>query len=281
MSRRALICLALLGGSAAAAQTPPTTATPAPAAATAAPHGEATPQITVDGRQGPRYPLFVSPMGEPFRGGEAPEKDWFAGVDRNQDGQLSRTEFLADAMRFFHTLDLDHNGEIGPGEIDRYEQDLLPEIGAGGGGGFGDGPPPPGAGRPGGGRRGGGMGGGHRGGMGGGGMGGGGMGGMGDGPPPGGGGPKPGYTYHAAGAGRFGYIATPEPVTAADTDLNRSVSDKEFVDAAGRRFALLDTNGDGAITAKELPKLMRPRFRDRGGKGEHKGDRGPPPPDGN
>jgi hypothetical protein len=81
--------------------------------------------------------------------------------------------------------------------------------------------------------------------------------------------------YHAAGAGRFGYIATPEPVTAADTDLNRSVTDKEWIEAAGRRFALLDTNGDGVITAKELPKLAAPRFGRRGKPGK---EEGPPPP---
>ncbi|MDO6413176.1 EF-hand domain-containing protein [Sphingomonas sp. BIUV-7] len=264
MDRRAIAVLALLGATAAAAQTPP-----------AEPSG----QITVDGRpQRPRFGrLFVSPMGEPFRGGEAPEKDWFAGVDANHDGQLTRTEFMADAMRFFATLDLNHDRTIGPTEIDNYEQIVLPEIGAGGDG-PGEGPPREG-GRPpgGGGRHGGGMGrggGGMGGGRGeGGGMGGGGPpdGGM-SGGPPAGGGAKAGYQYRASGAGRFGYIATPEPVTAADTDLNRSVTDKEFVDAAGRRFALLDTNGDGVITPKELPKLAAPHFRRRGGQD------GPPPP---
>jgi hypothetical protein len=99
------------------------------------------------------------------------------------------------------------------------------------------------------------------------------MGGPGGGEGGSGGGSSPAYMYRASGAGRFGYIATPEPVTAADTDLNRSVSDKEWVDAAGRRFALLDANGDGVVTAKELPKLATPRFgRRKPGK-----DQGPPP----
>ncbi|WP_293973776.1 EF-hand domain-containing protein [Sphingomonas sp.] len=275
-----MAALVLLGASMASAQTPPAESSDPGAAE----------QITVDGRR-PRFGrLFVSPMGEPFREGEAPEKDWFAGVDTNHDGKITRTEFIADAMRFFGTLDIDHNHAIGPTEIDRYEQEIVPEIGAGGDG-PGDGPPGGMGGRPpgGGGRHGGGMGGGPPGGGMGGGMGGGGPpdGGMGGGGPPGGGGGPPGgggggsgkssYMYHASGAGRFGYIATPEPVTAADIDLNRSVTDKEFVEAAGRRFALLDANGDGEIVAKELPKLAKPRFRPRGGKGGPGGDRGPPP----
>jgi Ca2+-binding EF-hand superfamily protein len=272
MHPRTIAVLAALGASVASAQTPP---------------AGTTQQITVEGRPEPRPrsgSLFVSPMGEPFRDGEHPERAWFAGVDANHDGQLTRSEFIADAMRFFATLDVDHNHAIGPTEIDRYEQEIVPEIGVGGGDGFA--PPRNGGGRPpGGGRRGGGggppgggLGGGDMGGGGppGGGMGGGGHhGGGGDGSPSGRG-ANQGYMFHASGAGRFGYIATPEPVTAADTDLNRSVTDKEFIEAAGRRFALLDTNGDGMITAKELPKLSGPRFRR--GEDRQPRDRPPPPP---
>jgi hypothetical protein len=192
-------------------------------------------------------------MGEPFRGDDAPEGRWFAGADTDHDGQLSRAEFLADAMRFFAELDLDHDHRIGSAEIDRYEADVLPEAGAAGAdGGW--------AGRDAGGDRG--AGGPRRGRGGAGGMGGRGRGGMGagrsgemegTGERPGAG--AGGYTFRASGAGRFGYIVTPEPVTAADVDLDRTVTDKEFLAAAGRRFDLLDRNGDGVITAKELPKL--------------------------
>ncbi len=225
--------LALLGAAAAPAQTAPE------------PSGQ-------DGRRQPGR-LFVSPMGEPFRGGDHPEQAWFAGADANHDQQISRSEFIADAMRFFATLDMNHDREIGPTEIDRYEQELLPESAGGGGGGLG---PTGTMRRPDGGRRGGmGRGGGAmRGGPPGEGM---------EGRGPAGGTGNAGYVYRASGAGRFGYIATPEPVTAADADLNRSVTEREFVEAAGRRFALLDTNGDGVITPRELPKLSAPRFRGR------------------
>ena len=238
MHSRTIAVLAALGASVAAAQSPP---------------AETSEQITVDGRPEPRFrsgTLFISPMGEPFRDGDHPEQAWFASVDANRDGRITRGEFIADAMRFFAALDVYHNHAIGPAEIDRYEQDIAPEIGAGGSSDFGSGPPRERGGRPPGGSR-------HGDGPPGGGM----RGGGGGGGPPSGGGAKPGYMYHASGAGRFGYIATPEPITAADTDLNRSVTDKEFIEAAGRRFALIDANGDGTVTAKELPKLAAPRFR--------------------
>lgn len=185
--------------------------------------------------------LFVSPMGEPFReeGGAA---RWFERVDADHDGILSRNEFIADAARFFATLDTNGDQRIGPTEIDRYEIEIVPETNAATGGVAGlpegrrpgdrmrrDGPP--------------------------------------GGGPPGAGGAKAGYQYRASGAGRFGYLATPEPVTAADADLDRSISSQEFVAAAGRRFVLLDANEDGTIRAKELPKLRQPPRR-RPPKGE-------------
>ena len=57
------------------------------------------------------------------------------------------------------------------------------------------------------------------------------------------------------GAGRFGYLASPEPIVAADTNMDRGVTRAEFEQAADRRFKLLDANGDGAITRAELPRL--------------------------
>ncbi len=57
------------------------------------------------------------------------------------------------------------------------------------------------------------------------------------------------------GAGRFGYLASPEPIVAADINMDRGVTRAEFQQAADRRFKLLDTNGDGAITRAELPRL--------------------------
>jgi len=60
------------------------------------------------------------------------------------------------------------------------------------------------------------------------------------------------------GAGRYSYLAMPEPVIAADSNLDRGVTRQEFQDAADHRFKLLDANGDGVITRDDLPKLASP-----------------------
>lgn len=216
--------------------------------------------------------LFISPMGEPFRDAPDNAAAWFAQADADHDGRLTLAEFRSDAMRFFASLDLDHDREIGPEEVEHYEQVIAPETGAGGG--FGDMGAPSGA------RRGGrgGHGGGHGGGMGGGppsgGMGRGGMGGGGEGAPggegDGGRSGAPAFDPTKQGAARFSYLALPEPVIAADADFNRGVSEQEFLQAASRRFALLDTNHDGALTPDELPKL--------GGEMHRRDRHGPPPP---
>ncbi|OJU22724.1 MAG: hypothetical protein BGN95_03925 [Sphingomonas sp. 66-10] len=184
----------------------------------------------------PHY-LFFSPMGEPFRV-EHPDKAWFAGADTNHDGRLDRAEFRADALRFFHVLDRNNDGEIDP--------DASGGHGGGRGGGRG--------------------GGGHRGG--GGGFGGGGPGGRGGSESA----SRP-TSSQAQGAASWSYIGLPEPVTAADTNLNRGVDTSEFLAAADQRFMLLDRNGDGVITPGELPAVDT---RARGGIG---GDRGRPPGD--
>ena len=118
----------------------------------------------------------------------------------------------------------------------------------------------------GGGGMGGGPGGGMSGGIGGGGFGGPG-GGAGRGQRPGGGMPE-----MRRGAGRFGYFDLPEPVVAADANLNRGVSAKEFDDAAIKRFGLLDTVHQGYLTRETLPKLEREGAPRRGG------GQAPPPP---
>jgi hypothetical protein len=209
---------------------------------------------------------FISPMGEPFRGmpdGKEPAEAWFAGADKNGDGKITRTEFFADAGRFFKTLDVNHDNEIGPEEIDRYEQEVAPEVQTGGfsggvGGGHGGGG---GRGHGGGGHGGGGHGGGgHRGG--------------GEGGSSAESGPGPSEPA-MQGAARFGYLAIPEPVIAADTDFNRGVSPREFLAAANQRFDLLDTNHDGVITRDDLPVLGRPGGDRKGGPGWRR--HGPPP----
>lgn len=194
--------------------------------------------------EGPRGPLFISPMGEPFRGDRGagdPSDIWFQNADTDHDGALSRAEFARDASRFFAVLDRGHDGEIDPDDIDYYETVLAPEIRVGGGGG-GGGRFAGGAGRGGGGHRGGG-GGGHR------------VGGSGGGESGAPGGGETRMTYGKQGAARFSYFDFPEPVTIADTNFNRGVDPAEFQRAAETRFAMLDKNGDGKIERKELPRI--------------------------
>jgi len=79
--------------------------------------------------------LFISPMGEPFRGdGRAGLiATWFTAADTNHDGKLTQVEFRADAERFFNVLDLNHDGEIDPAENENYEVKIAPEIATGSG----------------------------------------------------------------------------------------------------------------------------------------------------
>jgi hypothetical protein len=202
--------------------------------------------------------LFISPCGRPFRAGpdEAyPVAVWFAAADTNHDGALDRSEFRADAISFFSMLDSNHNGVIEPAEITFYEQRIVPEIvrgqrmsaasdtaqlilvQMGGGGGMG----------------------GHGGGQG---------------------------KHHSAtsppskgaglsemgGAAPYGLLAEPEPVTAADTDFNGRITPAEFLAAADRRFALLDTNGDRKLTLAELPPTAVQRLHGRSGAARRRHD---------
>jgi hypothetical protein len=192
----------------------------------------------------PRTRSFLSPAGEPFRG-EDPIGAWFAQADSDHDGMLSAAEFEADHMRFFKRLDVDGDGVISNPEVQRYERDIAPEIlsridrgdgaFAGRGGGFGG--PRGGTGRAGrsGGRGGGGQGGAAQGAR--------------QGAPSGG----------VGGGGESGspsLLNEPEPVLAADTDLDFQVSLGEWRAAAAKRFAQLDTDHDGAL---RLEALRRPQ----------------------
>ncbi|HEX6374917.1 MAG TPA: EF-hand domain-containing protein [Allosphingosinicella sp.] len=173
-----------------------------------------------------RGSLFMSPMGEPFRSddrGADNIRTWFGGADRDSDGALSLAELRHDAVRFFAALDRDGDGEIGPVEITRYENEVAPEVQLGlqmRSTGFGD----------------------WRG---------------------------PGsrrrriavFDKGLEGAGRYAFLNIPQPVIAADLDMNRGVSRDEFARAAGQRFALLDTDQDGRLVRAELPPLPQPRTR--------------------
>jgi hypothetical protein len=186
--------------------------------------------------------VFISPMGEPFRGGDAdayPLERWFARADANHDGALEWPEFKADADAFFRQLDRNHDGVIDGSEVSAYEQDVAPEIlprvarlTAR------DIPPLPSndpdvnrerrevnaaansqATRP-------------RAGL-------------------------------LAGAAVFGVTPEPEPVAASDTDFDGKITLAEWDQSARRRFDLLDKNQDGRIERAELPKTPAEKMADR------------------
>ncbi len=218
------------------------------------------------GRDGPGGPppmglrVFVSPFGEPFDAtpGQSGLQVWFAAADLDHDGKLTPTEFDADGVRWFLALDTDHDGRIGPGEIAAYEAMINRRLA----GAFG------GAGGPGG--QGGGMRGRPGGGMGG--------------PPPGGGrgGPgggaaslndqmggqdeeshlKPpgssqprGYQPAVTPLAMANLLNIPQPVKAADMDINQFITTEEWQRTSARWFSLLDRDRDGVLTLAELPAL--------------------------
>lgn len=169
-------------------------------------------------------PIFVSPMGEPFRGQAGqpyPSAAWFAGADANRDGKIDRAEFMADASRFFRSIDRDHDGRLTPDEVAAYEHDVAPEIALySSRPQLGDGET--GRGRPGG---------------------------LvalalGDSPTSGYGGPM--------GAGRYSWLNVPEPVVSADADVDRLVTEAEFRAAAERRFDALDKDHAGSLRLATL-----------------------------
>ncbi len=179
----------------------------------------------------PGGPIFISPMGEPFHGGEglSGAELWFRKADANRDNRITPKEFEADALRFFAFLDTDHDGEIGPDEVEHYESDVAPEIRvmstygdpalakADDDGNVTDPPYPT-----------------------------------------------------RLGAGRYGFLDSPEPVITADVNFDRAITRAEFAQTAMKRFKQLDVNEDGVITRDELPRLDQ--HPDRNG-GHHGGGR--------
>lgn len=174
--------------------------------------------------------LFLSPMGEPFRptgDGDDPVRRWFDQADRNRDGTLTVGELMLDGDRFFATLDKDKSGELLPDEVSAYEQDIAPEIRlyqrrpdrAADGSAKDDDRDRPRPAKRRGGRSGGGG----------------------------------GYDG-AIGAGRYAFLNIPNPVAAADRDLNRAITAQEFRAAAADRFADLDPQQTKALSFAQLPK---------------------------
>ena len=218
--------------------------------------------ITVTGHP---WAPFISPMGEPFRAHSPTDDtlaDWFYQADRNHDGVLTVDEMVADAERFFAKLDTDHDGEIGPEEIANYEYEVAPEIqvmsktrpvagqklpaakkARSDDSVDADEPDDP-------------IGRGHsrqrqrdR---------------MGEVDA------SLGIGGALQGAARYSLLNIPEPVAAADTDFNRSITLEEFRQAAIARFQLLDSAHQGKLTLAQLeamphaPKVdgKRPKHND-------------------
>ena len=191
--------------------------------------------ITITGRP---WAPFISPMGEPFRAKTATDDtlaDWFYQADRNRDGFLTADEMVADAARFFATLDTNHDGEIDPDELAHYEWEIAPDIQVMSKTRRAPGQPAPKA------RDG-------------------------DDHPDH---LRPGRRHDdnddatlgtggaLQGAARYGLLNMPEPVAAADADFNRAITSDEFRAAALARFQLLDTSHEGRISLAQL-EAMRP-----------------------
>jgi hypothetical protein len=204
------------------------------------------------GRPGgpPPIRLFISPSGEPFHGDGGLGR-WFAQADTDHDGAITLEEFRADARHSFKVLDVNGDGVIDGLELQHYEHDIVPEIGIMT---FDE----PGGGQRGGGRRGGG------GGRGGGGRGGGGRGGQG-----GAGGShtdpaqlladqsdRPAPAAGRDGAARYSLLNEPEPIAAADADVDGKVTLAEWMAQTDRRFAKLDHLKTGRLTLDSLLKIQ-------------------------
>ena len=58
------------------------------------------------------------------------------------------------------------------------------------------------------------------------------------------------------GAGRFGLINSPEPVTAMDTDMSGLVTRAGVQSAADRRFHILDRDAQGFLILATLPEVL-------------------------
>jgi Ca2+-binding EF-hand superfamily protein len=198
----------------------------------------ASPEVPITVTAHPWAP-FISPMGEPYRAHNTSEDTlaaWFQKADRDHDGLLTAQEMVADADRFFAVLDLNHDGEIDPDEINHYEWEVAPEIQVNARTRRPPGQPAPPAT-------------------------------LGD--DQGeqtrdrrkqrGGEVDTSLGLHGAlqGASRYGLLQIPEPVAAADADFNRGVSLQEFRQAALERFRLLDAAHAGKISLGQLQTLRQ------------------------
>jgi Ca2+-binding EF-hand superfamily protein len=190
--------------------------------------------VVVTGRGG--VP-FISPLGEPIRA-RTPNEDtlarWFAQVDLNHDGVLTPSEMQADAERYFQILDTNHDRQIDPEELVHYEWTVAPEIQVNSrlrkarapGEAAKSEESDSDKARE----------------------------------------KRPNLDQGLQGAARYGLLNLPEPVAAADADLNRAISLQEFRQAALDRFRLLDRSGAGRLSLAQLEVIRTAALaeRDRG-----------------
>ena len=177
---------------------------------------------------------FISPMGEPFRAKNSVDDAlarWFNQADRNHDGMLTPDEMQADASRFFAKLDTDENGAIDPEELVQYEWEVAPEIQVNmkqrrprGDKAASHGDQRPAGDEDGEHRR----------------------------------GAPFSLDEGLQGAARYALLNIPEPVAAADFDLNRSITLAEFKQAGAERFQLLDSGHQGRLSLEGLKALLPP-----------------------
>ena len=175
-----------------------------------------------------RPQIFIAPSGEPFRVyGDVPYPvaDWFSGADKNGDGKLDFAEFNGDFLRFFDTLDVNHDGAIDSIERTRYESTVAPETMGGTWSApsqaqtnaewnskFGSDVNLPDVDRP-----------------------------------------SRGAREQPSGAARFALLGFPEPVAAMDTELRGRISRNVAIEAAKTRFNQLDALHRGYLTLDALP----------------------------
>jgi hypothetical protein len=200
-----------------------------------------------------RPQIVISPNAEPLALGDENSckgemVGWFARVDSNHDGAIDKAEFMADARRWFAEMDQDKNGYVTAGELATVRERKVPlppapprrpdsdsSVSEGRmpstrqrGDRFGD-RLNAGEGQMGGGQMGGGqMGGARR-----------------DRPPS-------DLPDRAKSGLRNGVAGEPDPVMAADTNLDFKVTSLEWETYAASNFEELDRNHDGRLSPDEV-----------------------------